>query len=331
MGVLVCSLTLYAETVADDGMELHLSESLDTRTLEELPGEDAIAAAADSLAVRLGQLRVAPVTDPYVGPAILMGKASGVFFHEVLGHRLEGHRQKSEDEGQTFTRKIGEKVLPDFLSVYDDPTIATHGGVILKGYYLYDDEGVPSQRVRLVEGGVLTGFLMSRSPVEGFPISNGHGRRQAGHRIAARQGNLLVESSRQVSGPRLRQMLIEECRARDKPYGLIFHEIEGGFTQTESWSPQVFSVIPLYVTRLFQDGREEVIRGVDIVGTPLTALVKIIATGDDPGVFNGVCDAESGTVGVSAVSPSLLVGEIEVEKTSNEQQMPPLLPAPLHD
>ncbi len=331
MGVLVCSLTLRAETVAEDGTVLSLTERFDSRTLEELPAEDVMAAALDSLVLRLGQLRVAPVTDPYVGPAILMNKVGGVLFHEVLGHRLEGHRQKSEEEGQTFTRKIGEKVLPDFLSVYDDPTLASHDGVVLKGHYLYDDEGVPAQRVDLIQNGVLKGFLMSQSPIEGFPVSNGHGRRQSGYRTAARQGNLLVESSQEVSGQRLRQMLMEECKERQKPYGLIFHQVEGGFTTTGRWTPQVFSVIPLYVTRLYPDGREELIRGVDIVGTPLTVLGRILATGDDPKACNGECGAESGAVGVSAVCPSILVGEIEVEKTSSEQQKPPLLPAPGHD
>lgn len=330
-GTALCRVSIYANTIADDGMELYLYDGFDGRSMEDLPDEDEIAAAIDTLVAKLHRLRDAPVTEPYTGPAILVNKASGVFFHEIFGHRMEGHRQKSEEEGQTFTKKVGEKVLPDFMSVYDDPTVKEHDGVILRGHYRYDDEGVPAQRAALVDSGVLRGFLMSRSPIEGFPASNGHGRRQHGRRVVARQGNLIVESTESVPFDELRGMLVEECKKQEKPYGLVFYDIAGGFTGTRRWSPQVFKVIPLFVTRIYTDGREEVIRGVDIVGTPLMSFARIAATGDDSRVFNGTCGAESGAVPVSAISPSILVQEIEVEKKAKGHQKPPLLPAPLHD
>jgi predicted Zn-dependent protease len=91
-------------------------------------------------------------------------------------------------------------------------------------------------------------------------------------------------------------------------------------------------VIPLVVRKVFADGRpDELVRGVDIVGTPLTSFSKIVATGDDPEIFNGSCGAESGWVPVSAISPSILVTQIEIEKKAKEQEKPPILPPPGHD
>ena len=132
-----------------------------------------------------------------------------MFFHEVFGHRAEGFRQKDINEGQTFTSKIGEQILPDFLSIKDDPTEASLGGQMLLGNYPYDDEGVPAENVQLVDHGVLKTFLMSRSPLVGIPHSNGHGRRQLGYVPVARQGNLIVSSSKTMTNDQLRQKLIE--------------------------------------------------------------------------------------------------------------------------
>lgn len=322
-------LSIRGQTKAADGMELYRYSSFHARALRELPDEDTVLAAIDKIIEELTALRDAPVVEPYIGPAILMNRASGVFFHEIFGHRIEGHRQKRAEEGQTFTKKVGEQILPDFISVYDDPTLESYQGEMLRGHYKYDDEGVPAQRVTVVEKGVLKNFLMSRSPIKGFPKSNGHGRRQYGRKVVSRQGNLTVDSENTVPFDELREMLIAECKRQGKPYGLIFEDISGGFTMTGRWGPQAFKVIPLLVYRVYADRRpDEVVRGVDIVGTPLTSFSKIVATGDDYGVFNGTCGAESGWVPVSAVSPSILVSEIEVEKKRKGQEKPPILPPP---
>ncbi len=322
-------LRLSVSGMADDGMDLRRSEYWSATLPSNLPDEATIMENAERLVVELDALRDAPVVEPYIGPAILMNRASGVFFHEIFGHRIEGHRQKSESEGQTFTKKVNQLILPDFISVYDDATMAEFGGTELRGYYKYDDEGTPTERVTVVENGILKNFLMSRSPIEGFPRSNGHGRREHGNDVVARQGNLIVESEKVVTYERLREMLIEECRTQGKPYGLVFDDISGGFTMTGRGGPQAFKVLPLFVTRVYADGRpDEVVRGVDIVGTPLTSFSKIIMAADDADVFNGTCGAESGWCPVSAVSPSLLVTEIEVEKRRKGQDKPPILPPP---
>ncbi len=323
-------INIYGATMAEDGMELYLSFPFVVTDERNLPDETTIKSQIDSLIKNLEDLRNARMVEPYSGPAIMMNRACGVFFHEIFGHRIEGHRQKSEFEGQTFTKKLNEKIMPEFISVYDDPTMVEFNGNDLNGHYLFDDEGVKSQRAVVVENGILKGFLMSRSPIANFPKSNGHGRRQYGRRVVARQGVLYVKSTKEVSIEELRNALIEECKRQNKPYGLIFYDISGGFTTTGREGPQTFKVIPLFVKRVYVDGRpDEVVRGVDIVGTPLLSLSKIILTGNDYDIFNGTCGAESGWVPVSSIAPSILVSEIEVEKKSKGQDRPPILPSPV--
>jgi predicted Zn-dependent protease len=318
-----------ANTRADDGMELERFESFDAASFDALGSDAEMARAADSMIADLKALRRAPLAEPYIGPAILEGKAAGVFFHEIFGHRVEGHRQKNDDEGQTFAKKVGEPIMPPFVSVYDDPTLVRLGGVDLNGFYRFDDEGVVAQRATLVDGGVLRGFLLSRSPTRGFHESNGHGRRQEGRTVVSRQGNLVVEPRMIVSTDELRRRLREEAKRQGKPYGLLFRDISGGFTNTARMSPQAFKVLPILVYRVWVDGRpDELVRGVDLVGTPLAALSRILAASDDYQTFNGYCGAESGFVPVSATSPSLLVEQIESERRDKGNDKPPVLPAP---
>jgi len=318
-----------ANARAEDGMELERFESFDAEAIDGLGSEEAMAKAVDAVITDLKALRRAPLAEPYAGPAILEGKAAGVFFHEIFGHRVEGHRQKSEDEGQTFAKKIGQPIMPSFISVFDDPTLQKMDGVDLNGFYRFDDEGVPAARASLVEEGILRGFLLSRSPTRGFSESNGHGRRQEGRSVVSRQGNLVVAPSRVVPPAELRQMLRDEARRQGKLYGLSFKDISGGFTNTARGGPQAFKVLPILVYRVYVDGRpDELVRGVDLVGTPLSALSKIIAASDDYQSFNGYCGAESGFVPVSATSPSLLVQQIETERRDKGNDKPPVLPAP---
>ena len=321
-------LILSASVKADDGMELPLYQTYMSFRPDGLPDEATLLKDVDQMIQTLLALRKAPVAEPYTGPAILSGRASAVFFHEIFGHRIEGQRQKGEDEAQTFKKKVNQAVLPDFLSVYSDPTLKSLHGTELVGYYPYDDEGVKAQRVAVVQKGVLENFLMSRMPIEGFAHSNGHGRRQQGYEVAARQSNLVVESTKQVPRAELKRMLIEEVKAAKKPYGLLFDDIEGGFTFTQRTLPNAFNVLPTVVYRVYPDGREELVRGVDLIGTPLIAFSKIAAADDDVGIFNGICGAESGWVPVSAISPGLLVSQIEVQRKEKSQERAPVLPAP---
>jgi predicted Zn-dependent protease len=322
-------IIIYARGKASDGMDLQTFESFEGDEPGKMPTDAQILEAVRKAGANLTQLLDAPLSDPYVGPAILSGRASGVLFHEIFGHRIEGHRQKDESEGQTFTKSVDKPILPSFLSVVFDPTRKTFGDVTLNGYYEYDDEGVKARKVTLVDEGVLKTFLMSRSPVDGFPNSNGHGRRSPGNEIVSRQSNLIVESSKAMSDAELRAQLIEEVKRQNKPYGLYFDQVTGGYTTTGRQGLQAFTVMPLVVYRVFADGRpDQMIRGVDIVGTPLASFGKITATSDKSEVFNGICGAESGNVPVSAISPALLVSEIEVQRKERSQDRPPFLPRP---
>jgi predicted Zn-dependent protease len=316
-------------TKAEDGMELPLYSSYFATSPDGLPDEGRLVAEARAMVDLLARLRKAPLVEPFSGPAILSGRAAGVFFHEIFGHRVEGNRQRNADDGQTFTSRVGRPVLPSFLSVTFDPTVKRVGNVELMGHYLYDDQGMKAQRVAVVDEGVLKTFLLDRAPLKTFSKSTGHGRAEAGFLPVSRQSNLQVESSKTVSREQLMTQLRDEARRQGKPFGLLFDNIEGGFTTTGRGSPNAFNVLPNVVYRIYTDDREpELVRGVDLIGTPLAAFGKIIATDDRIDVFNGVCGAESGGVPVSASSPSLLVSEVEVQKKIQSQETRPLLPAP---
>jgi predicted Zn-dependent protease len=326
----VARLVIVARTRAADGMDLFRAETFESDSAAHLPDQKAVREKTLAMAKNLEALRDAPITEPFNGPAILSGRASAVFFHEVLGHRLEGQRQRGDDEGQTFTKLLGKPILPSFMSVYDDPTLATFHGIPLSGHYDYDDEGQKARRVDLIKDGVLDTFLMSRLPIASTANSNGHGRAESGHMPAGRQGNLIVSSSKAVPERELRQMLIDEAKKQGKPYGLYFEDISSGFAVTTRRSPQAFQVIPLVVYRVYVDGRpDELVRGVSIVGTPQAALARIVATSDTQDVFNGICGAESGSIPVSAVAPAMLVSEIETQRQAQGNTRPPILPPPL--
>jgi TldD protein len=325
-------LELFIQGKAPDGMDLNRYYNFDWVKPEDAPDDKAVYAEEATMRRELEGLVNAPINDPSVGPALLTGRAAAVFFHEVFGHRAEGHRQKDIAEGQTFAKKVGEPILPPFLSIVDDSTMRKLGSSDLLGYYEYDDEGVKAHRVILVDHGVLKDFEMSRSPLVGFPHSNGHGRRQLGATPVSRQGNLIVESSKTMTNAQLRAKFIDLIKEQGKQYGLLIDDIAGGFTFTGRGQPQAFQVQPLVVYKVYADGRpDELVRGVDIVGTPLAALTKIVATGDRPEVFNGYCGAESGSVPVAAASPAILTSELEVQKKETSTDPPPILPPPAHD
>jgi TldD protein len=327
----IARLVMEAETRADDGMDLLRVETFQADSPNQLPPDSELQAKIIKMAADVKALHDAPVADAYAGPAMLSGRAAAVFFHEVLGHRLEGHRQRDETQGQTFTKEVGQLVLPAFLSVADDPTLKELNRVRLSGTYDFDDEGVPASRVQAVDHGILRNFLMSRMPIANFSQSNGHGRRQAGTGLmpTGRQGNLIVTSTNTVTDAELRQRFIAEIKKQSKPYGLYFEDIQGGFTLTARAQPQAFQVLPVMVWRVYADGRpDELVRGVDIVGTPLVALNSILVTGNTLEVFNGICGAESGQVPVSAAAPAMLFSQLEVQKRARGSDRPPILSPP---
>ena len=325
----IVKMFVIVKAKADDGMSLPLYKSYSAFHPDRLPSEASMREDVSQMIDLCLRLRTAPLMETYTGPAILSGRSSGVFFHEIFGHRVEGHRQKDANSSQTFKPFLHKRILPEFIDVVFDPTIQTLGGIDVVGHFKVDDEGIPGKRVVAVDDGVFKGFLMSRSPIDSFPVSNGHGRRQAGYRPVARQSNLIVTASATVSYDSLRALLRQQCLAQGKEFGLLFDDIQGGFTFTGRTVPNAFNVQPLVVYKVFADGRpDELVRGVDLIGTPLTTFNNIVAAANDVGIFNGVCGAESGGVPVSASSPSILVSSIEVQKKQKSQAKPPLLTDP---
>jgi len=323
-------LALTAETVADDGMHLPLYKTWMGYSLSELPSDEEVIKAAQEISQTLSNLRKAPVVESFTGPAILSPEAAGVFFHEIFGHRVEGSRLKQENDAQTFKKKVGERVLPKQLSVIFDPTMKYFRETTpLNGYYVFDDEGIRGQRTEVVQNGILKGFLMSRTPIDGFLHSNGHGRAQVGLSPMSRQSNLIVESSQKFSKDELFKQLRKEAKAQGKEYAYYFKDVSSGFTTTNRYYPNAFNVSPLVVYRIYVDGRpDELVRGVDLVGTPLAMFSQIQACGNDYAVFNGTCGAESGSMPVSCAAPMLLVKQIETQKKAKDQSQPPILPKP---
>lgn len=322
-------LFLSADVLADDGMYLPLNKSWMGFSLAELPSDDEVLKAAHEMSATLSALKKAPVVESFTGPAILSPEAAGVFFHEIFGHRIEGSRLKQETDAQTFKKKIGEQVLPKHLSVTFDPTLKYYQNIPLVGSFSFDDEGIIAQKVNVVQNGILKNFLMSRTPIEGFDRSNGHGRGNTGYAPVSRQSNLLVESTQRFSEEELIKKLRTETKLQGKKYAYYFKEVSGGFTNTSRYSPNSFNVTPLIVYRIYADGRpDELVRGVNMVGTPLAMFSQIKACGDRYAVFNGTCGAESGNVPVACVAPALLVKQIETQKRPKNQTQPPLLSKP---
>ncbi|MBW1877039.1 MAG: acyl-phosphate glycerol 3-phosphate acyltransferase [Deltaproteobacteria bacterium] len=323
-------MTMDLSSTAPDGDVVRVFRSKDLHRPEALPAPEELEVWADEAVARLEELVQAPRGQPYSGPVILAGKAAGVFIHEVLGHRVEGHRQKREDEGKTFADYVGRPILPEFIDVFDDPTVAHLAGHDLNGFYVYDDEGTRAQRADLVDDGIFVGFLMGRSPIPGFDQSNGHARRMAGRAPLTRMGNTIVEARRTVSDAELRKMLLAEVRAQGLEYGVVVEEIDGGFTLTGRQMPNAFNVRASASWRVYADGRpDELVRGIDLVGTPFAAFSNLIAASDSLQVFNGHCGAESGWVPVSSVAPNLLFQRLEFQLKEKQQERPPLLAKPM--
>jgi len=309
------SLNIVILFSCEDGNMAPYVKSYNVNTPDQLPGKEQMLKEVAAMKLLIAKLRTAPLADPYSGPALLSAGASGVFFHEIFGHRVEGHRLSLKMDAHTFKKQLGEKILPESMSITFDPSAIYHNETPLIGHYMFDDEGVAGQRVEVVKNGIFMNYLMSRKPVKGIANSNGHGRGEFGVPAVSRQSNLFVTSTSGVSDEKLYESLRKLCKKQKKEYGFLFEEVIGGFTNTDRMSPNSFNVIPVVVYKVFADGRpNELVRGVTLIGTPLTMFSEIEECGKNYGVFNGYCGAESGSVPTSTIAPSLLVKKIETQK-----------------
>lgn len=324
-----CRIYIYGMVKTDEGMELPLSSSYYAYSPDGLPSDEVIEKDIKNMINTLLKMRVANTVEPYTGPAMLSGEASGVFFHEIFGHRVEGQRMKRDSDSQVFKRKIGQSVLPKHFSAIDDPTVNELGGADLNGYYVFDDQGVRGKKVDVVKDGVLTGFLMTRVPTDEFGESNGHARASDAYDPVSRQSNLIISSSKNMSEEQLRKQLLKEAKKQKLDYAYYFKEVNGGYTQTGRNSPNSFNVTPLETYKIFVDGRpDELVRGVDLIGTPLSMFSNIVEAGGKTEIFTGTCGAESGWVPVTACSPSIMVKKVELQRKGKSSSSLPILPRP---
>ncbi len=307
------NLDVYVWFLSEAGVGAPLTRSFQVTDPAELPTLAELKQLIRRMYRQVAQLAAAPTVRSYAGPVLLDPRPAGLFFHEALGHRLEGNRLLSPTEGHTFRDSKGQIVLPPGVTLRDDPRVEEFGGQSLVGSYAFDDEGVPAQNAELIVDGELRGFLTSRAPIGKKHRSNGHGRSRYHARAMSRMGVTIVDVEEGLSREQLREEFLAEIRRQKVPYGVRIVEASGGETSTEAYDFQAFLGDIDVATRVYPDGREELIRGVDLVGTPLNAMRGILAVGADREVDNSFCGAESGDLPVTTISPSILVDELELQ------------------
>ncbi|MEM9187791.1 MAG: metallopeptidase TldD-related protein [Myxococcota bacterium] len=307
------TLEVYLWYLSEKGVGSPLSKTFFVADPDELPTLAQVRKLIRGMHSQLQALTAAPTVRAFSGPVLLDPRPAGLLFHEALGHRLEGNRLLSPTEGHTFRDSRGQAILPEGLTLRDDPRLERFEGKSLTGHYAFDDEGVDAQNAELIVDGELRGFLTSRAPIGKGHKSNGHGRSRHHARAMSRMGVTIVDVEEGLSEAKLRDAFVAEIREQGVPYGIRIVQASGGETSTEAYDFQAFLGEIDIATRIFPDGREELIRGVDLVGTPLNAIRGIVAVGKDRAVDNSFCGAESGDLPVSTISPALLVDELELQ------------------
>ena len=314
---------------APDGLLVPHYKSFYGAAESELPDEKTLLATARLLAQEIRRLRESPMMDPFNGPAILLPEAAGVFFHEALGHRLEGERQNDNKEGATFKGQIGKPILPTFLTRDRRPDHAAAGPGVAQRLLPLRRRGGGCPAGDAGRAGSPAQLPQEPHPGEGLaqlerprPL-----RRHAGPHRPHGQHHRPLDP--RVPYAKLKEMLLDEVRRQKKAFGLIIADISGGQTNTTTYDFQAFKGMPRIVYRVdAETGKETLVRGVEFVGTPIGSLNRIVAASDTEGVFNGFCGAESGYVPVSTVAPAVLISEIELQRTRRAMERPPILPAP---
>lgn len=325
-----------AWVLSPDGVYVESDRSLYRRRIEDVPTEEELTEALDSVLAELSELEHAVSPGSYLGPAILYGQPVACLFHEALGHRLEGERLVARGETRTFADRVGDLILPRGLDVVDDPTLrCPDTGAPYFGSFAVDDEGVCAERVELVCDGVLQSFLQSRAPIPSSATSNGHARHDGVHFPMARMGNLVITASQEaamLSEAELWERLFSLARASGRREVMVVERVRQGETQTSSYDFQAFKSEPSAVYLVdVETQRKRRVRDVELIGTPLAALQRIVAFGGSTGQDDGWCWAESGSVPVSGFAPMMVFSEIELQQRSTTGFHEPLLPPPVFE
>jgi len=345
-----------AEGQAPDGMVLRDALTTPALTLAQVPSEAELQDSLKAMARNIQTLLQAPMGESFVGPALFEPAAAAQLLAQLLGDNLRTPRKPISDPnrplnlvGSEFEGRTGSRVLPEWLDVVDDPTQSSYQGKPLAGYYEFDFEGVKAQAVPVIQKGVLKSFLATRQPIKNAAGSNGHARFPAGFGTrAAAIGNLFVKPAESTPLADLKSRLIQMCKERDKPYGLLIRKLDFPFlgSNAEIQTLQTASANsggsvrpvspPILMYRVYPDGREELVRGMRFRGLSTRSLRDILAASVETAVFdfinNGAPLARSGVGGyvalTSVISPGLLFDEVEVDQLQNPLQKPALVPPP---
>ena len=314
-GYAAYSVQLSGETQAADGMRLGRSPFYMAATAAELPQPEKLQADMAKMLGTLKELREAPlVEEDYRGPVLFSNDAATDVFTGLVGNNVLGIRPKPGESARTigeFSSSYKSRVLPEFLSVVDDPTMKSFQGKSLIGNYEIDEEGVRAQLVPLIKDGMLVDYLLSRMPIRDFPDSNGHGRAAPGQPPLASIGNLIVEPKQPMSTEELKKKLIEMCKQENKPYGYYVETLSG-------YDPRL--LYRVYV----DDGHEELVRGAVFNELDVRTLRNdLVAAGDDPLVSN-----REGAIPTTVICPSILFDELEVKRTDQKNAKLPEYPPP---
>ena len=325
----VFTLSAGIRNLTPEGLQIEQELVINATTQKEVPSMKVFKARMKKKHEQLLNLIKAKKIHSFSGPVLLKPIPAGLLFHEAIGHRLEGSRLLSSEEGQTFKGQIGQKVINVPVDIRDNPRLKKFNKRHCLGAYDYDDEGTPSEDALLVEDGILKSFLSSRSEIPAKNSKmNGHARNLKHQRPISRMGVTIVEGKEPISEDELKNLLIKEIKAQGKPFGMIVYETSGGETDTTSFDFQAFSGEISYATLVYPNGKEVVIKGVDFVGTPLQALHNMIAVGDDQTLDNHYCGAESGLIPVSTIAPSILLKNLELQAKEEDLVTPYILPKP---
>lgn len=351
-------IRIEATAQCKDGMTVRDDIIFNSLGVDGLPSQADMLNSVEDLGRTVTAMASAPRADDYAGPVLFEGKAASQILAELLGHNLALSRKPVTDPGAGGTMggsmaselegRIGTRILPDTFSIVDDPTLKDWKGHRLYGTVEVDEEGIEARPLTLVDKGVLKNFLLTRHPVRGFPATNGRSRLQGpyGNTVAGIT-NMIVSSHEAVPHAELKAKMVEMLKQRDKPFGIIVRKLDfpsfasGGeirrliASAARSGGSRPVS-LPLRVYRVYQDGREEMVRGLRFRALNVRSLKDIVAAGDDANVFNydengqpfALIGAGAETAETSVVAPSLLIDDLELVRMEDEQPRLPIVPSP---
>jgi TldD protein len=331
-----CMLSASATAESSDGFAISDSVVFGSFDIDHMPADALVQEKIKALAEKLTQVIVAKELDTYDGPIMLEGEAAAEFFDKILSPSIIVKRpfdgdpiKNTEDANQS---RIGRRILPTYVNVEDIPDLKDEKGALLPAGYDVDNEGVPGQKVVVVEKGILKRLLSTRLPTLKNKSSNGHAPGNGGEPIVT---NLVVNSERTLDMAALKAKLMALGKDEGLDYVLIvrkfsappqmngrdfsFENISALLSGVRNRSALPYAVEVVKVN--LSDGHEELLRGGQFTTANIRMLRDIAATGDDKHRYQL-------TDGQTVTTPSLIVTDVELQKIHADADKPPKLEHP---